>query len=165
MNVIKSILYTAHARASGGRDGRATSSDGALDVTLATPKGLGGAGGPGTNPEQLFAAGYAACFIGALKYVAGERKARFPAEPVIESSVSIGPIEHGSDLFLRDRTMQLDALPELVEQPRQIGARAAAEARIPARPIDVEAPVGERSHHSGDELGIESLRQGPDEHQ
>ena len=95
MNVIKSILYTAHARASGGRDGRATSSDGALDVTLATPKGLGGAGGAGTNPEQLFAAGYAACFIGALKYVAGERKARFPAEPVIESSVSIGPIEHG----------------------------------------------------------------------
>ena len=77
----------------------------------------------------------------------------------------IGPIEHGSDLFLRDRTMQLDALPELVEQPRQIGARSAAEARIPARPIDVEAPVGERSHHGGDELGIESLRQGPDEHQ
>lgn len=95
MNVLQKTLYTAHAKATGGRDGRATSSDNVLDVTLATLRELGGAGGHGTNPEQLFAAGYAACFIGALKYVAGERKIKLPAEPVIESSVAIGPIEHG----------------------------------------------------------------------
>ena len=61
------ILYTAHATATGGRDGRATSSDKALDVALSTPKQLGGAGGAGSNPEQLFAAGYAACFLSAMK--------------------------------------------------------------------------------------------------
>jgi lipoyl-dependent peroxiredoxin len=66
------VLYTAQATATGGRDGRAASSDGALNVSLSTPRELGGAGGPGTNPEQLFAAGYSACFIGALKFVAGK---------------------------------------------------------------------------------------------
>src|SRR5215831_16278646 len=67
---IEKVLYTAHAKATGGRDGRAVSSDGVLDVKLTTPKELGGPGGPGTNPEQLFAAGYSACFIGAIKAVA-----------------------------------------------------------------------------------------------
>ena len=61
------VLYTAHATATGGREGRAVSSDSALDVKLSTPRELGGAGGDGTNPEQLFAAGYSACFIGAMK--------------------------------------------------------------------------------------------------
>ena len=67
---IEKVLYTAQATATGGRDGRASSSDGVLNVQLSTPKELGGAGGPGTNPEQLFAAGYSACFLGALKFVA-----------------------------------------------------------------------------------------------
>jgi Ohr subfamily peroxiredoxin len=89
------ILYTAHATATGGREGRATSSDKALDVKLSTPRELGGAGGEGTNPEQLFAAGYSACFIGAMKAVAAGEKLKLPAEPTIEGSVGIGQIPGG----------------------------------------------------------------------
>src|SRR5688572_33297987 len=74
------VLYTAHATSTGGRDGRSVSSDKALDVKLATPRELGGAGGEGTNPEQLFAAGYSACFIGAMKFVAAKEKIAFPAD-------------------------------------------------------------------------------------
>ena len=92
---VEKVLYRAHAKATGGRDGRAASSDGIIDVKLTTPKELGGAGGSGTNPEQLFAAGYAACFIGAMKFVAGQKKISLPAEPVIESTVGIGPIPDG----------------------------------------------------------------------
>lgn len=88
---IDQTVYTAHATATGGRAGTAKSSDGALDVTLSTPKELGGAGGPGTNPEQLFAAGYSACFIGAMKAVAGRQKLALPAEVSVSSQVGIGP--------------------------------------------------------------------------
>ena len=88
------VLYTAHATATGGRDGSAKSSDGLLDVKLSPPKELGGAGGA-TNPEQLFAAGYAACFLGALKHVATAEKAQLPADASIDSSVGIGPIPAG----------------------------------------------------------------------
>ncbi|MFA4912495.1 MAG: Ohr family peroxiredoxin, partial [Burkholderiaceae bacterium] len=76
---IEKIAYRATASAQGGREGKATSSDGALNVQLSTPRELGGAGGPGTNPEQLFAAGYSACFLGALKFVAGKEKVALPA--------------------------------------------------------------------------------------
>jgi osmotically inducible protein OsmC len=92
---LEKVVYTAHAKATGGRDGRAASSDGALDVKLSTPRELGGAGGPGTNPEQLFAAGYSACFIGAIKFVAGRDKIALPSDVSIESSVGIGPIPNG----------------------------------------------------------------------
>lgn len=88
-------LYTAHAKATGGREGTAASDDGRLSVKLSTPKELGGAGGDGTNPEQLFAAGYAACFIGALKFVGGQKKVAVPADTSISSSVGIGPIPAG----------------------------------------------------------------------
>src|ERR1700692_2845670 len=71
---IEKVLYTAHAKATGGRDGRAVSSDGILDVKLVRPRELGGSGSPGTNPEQLFAAGYSAGFIGAMKFVATRDK-------------------------------------------------------------------------------------------
>ena len=84
-------LYTAHATATGGRDGRATSSDNALDVALSTPKQLGGAGGIGTNPEQLFAAGYAACFLSAMKLVGGSLKTPLPAAASVGAQVGIGP--------------------------------------------------------------------------
>jgi Ohr subfamily peroxiredoxin len=77
---LEKVLYTAHATSTGGRDGTSRSSDGALDVKLSVPKEMGGAGGPGTNPEQLFAAGYSACFIGALKVVAGKMKVALPAD-------------------------------------------------------------------------------------
>lgn len=92
---LEKILYTAEAAASGGRDGRAVSSDKALDVQLSTPRELGGAGGPGTNPEQLFAAGYSACFLGALKFVAAQSKVSLPAATHINGKVGIGPIPTG----------------------------------------------------------------------
>ena len=72
------VLYKTTAKATGGRDGTAATLDGALDVKLATPKELGGGGGAGNNPEQLFAAGYAACFIGAMKFVARRAARRCP---------------------------------------------------------------------------------------
>lgn len=89
------VLYTAHATATGGREGKAASNDGRLTVALSTPKELGGAGGEGTNPEQLFAAGYAACFIGAMKAVGGKMKIAVPADVSIASEVGIGPIPAG----------------------------------------------------------------------
>ncbi|HYF60986.1 MAG TPA: organic hydroperoxide resistance protein [Burkholderiaceae bacterium] len=89
------VLYRATATADGGRDGRAVSSDGVLDVALSTPRELGGAGGTGTNPEQLFAAGYSACFLGAMKFVAGQKKIALPADTSITGNVGIGPIPQG----------------------------------------------------------------------
>ena len=85
------ILYTASATATGGRDGQATSNDQRLAVKLSTPKELGGAGGEGTNPEQLFAAGYSACFIGAMKFVAATQKLALPADTSVNGLVGIGP--------------------------------------------------------------------------
>lgn len=92
---IENVRYTAHATATGGRDGKAVSSDEALKVKLSTPKELGGGGGEGTNPEQLFAAGYAACFIGALKFVAGQKKISVPNDVHIDAAVGIGEIPGG----------------------------------------------------------------------
>lgn len=91
-------LYIAEATSTGGRDGKSRSSDGKLEVKLSTPKELGGAGGDGTNPEQLFAAGYSACFIGALKFVAGQAKQQLPADSSITAKVGIGQIPGGFGL-------------------------------------------------------------------
>ncbi|MAA99466.1 MAG: organic hydroperoxide resistance protein [Stappia sp.] len=91
-----SVLYTAHATATGGRTGNASSDDGRLEITLSTPKELGGDGGQGTNPEQLFAAGYSACFLGAMKFVAGKEKIDLPADVSITADVGIGPREDGT---------------------------------------------------------------------
>jgi len=95
MSKIANILYRANATSTGGREGKSVSSDGALDVKLTTPKELGGNGAFGTNPEQLFAAGYSACFIGALKFVGGRDKIAVPADASINATVGIGPIETG----------------------------------------------------------------------
>ncbi|WP_296224189.1 organic hydroperoxide resistance protein [Ralstonia sp. UBA689] len=92
---IENVLYRAQANVTGGRDGRAITSDGRLDLRLATPRELGGAGGEGTNPEQLFAAGYSACFIGAMKFVAARDKLRMPADASVQGSVGIGGIPNG----------------------------------------------------------------------
>ena len=89
------VLYTATATATGGRTGTARSSDGVLEVQLSTPRELGGAGGPGTNPEQMFAAGYSACFIGAMKAVGAKMKLKVPDAVSITSEVGIGPIPQG----------------------------------------------------------------------
>ncbi len=95
---IEKVLYRAHAKATGGRDGRATVPESGLDLKLTTPRELGGAGGAGANPEQLFAAGYSACFIGALKFVAGQRKQTLPADASITGKVGIGQIPGGFGL-------------------------------------------------------------------
>jgi lipoyl-dependent peroxiredoxin len=92
---IEKVLYQAGAKATGGRDGRAVSSDGVLDVQLTRPRELGGPGGAGTNPEQLFAAGYSACFLAAMKFVAGRDKIATPADTSVESTVGIGAIPNG----------------------------------------------------------------------
>lgn len=91
------VKYRTSATAHGGRDGESRTDDGALAVKLATPKELGGAGGEGNNPEQLFAAGYAACFLGAMKFVAGQNKdgAQVPPDTTVQSFVGIGPREAG----------------------------------------------------------------------
>ncbi len=89
------VLYTAHATSTGGREGTSKSSDGVLELNLTTPKELGGNGAVGTNPEQLFAAGYSACFIGAMKFVAGAQKIALPADTSIKADVGIGPIPAG----------------------------------------------------------------------
>ena len=89
---IDQALYTAQATSTGGRTGSTESSDGKIRLQLSTPKELGGDSGPGTNPEQLFAAGYSACFIGAMKAVAAKQKIALPAEVSIKADVSIGPM-------------------------------------------------------------------------
>ena len=89
------VKYRATASATGGRDGKATTKDGSLTVNLATPKELGGAGGPGNNPEQLFAAGYSACFIGAMKFVASQGGPKIPADTTVTTTVGIGPRSEG----------------------------------------------------------------------
>ncbi|MGB3809214.1 MAG: organic hydroperoxide resistance protein [Parvibaculum sp.] len=89
------VLYTAHATTSGGRTGKSKSSDGQLAVNLVTVKELGGPGGDGTNPEQLFAAGYSACFLSAVKLVAGQQKKAVPDTASITADVGIGPRDNG----------------------------------------------------------------------
>ncbi len=92
---IENVLYRAQATSTGGREGQSVSSDKALEVKLTTPKELGGNGAFGTNPEQLFAAGYSACFIGAMKFVGGRDQIAVPADASIEATVGIGAIENG----------------------------------------------------------------------
>jgi lipoyl-dependent peroxiredoxin len=98
------VIYTAHASATGGRDGVAKSDDGKLNVKLNPPKEMGG-NGDGTNPEQLFAAGYAACFLGAMKFVAGTQKIALPADTSINSQVLFGPRANGAKGFSVDVAM------------------------------------------------------------
>ena len=116
---IETVLYTATASATGGREGRATSSDNVLDVALSTPRELGGAGGPGTNPEQLFAAGYSACFLGALKFVAGQQKVALPADTTVTGQVGIGRIPTGfgiqADLTVSAPGVDREQLQTLVD--------------------------------------------------
>ena len=86
------VLYTAEANILGGREGSGKSSDGAIDIKLSAP----GSGKPGTNPEQLFAVGYAACFIGAMKAVGPKINVKVPEDVSIDSSVALGPTNGGA---------------------------------------------------------------------
>ena len=95
-------LYTAVATAHGGRQGHVASDDGAIDLDTVTPTGLGGPGGGGTNPEQLFAAGYAACFQSAMQFVAGRQKID-ARDSTVTGHVSIGPNDNGEGFMLAVR--------------------------------------------------------------
>jgi lipoyl-dependent peroxiredoxin len=116
------VLYSTQASATGGRDGHAATADGSLDVELTTPKELGGPGGAGNNPEQLFAAGYSACFLGAIKLVGSQDGQKVPADTTVTATVGIGPRSEGG--FGLD--IQLDiALPGI---PRADAERLVAKA-------------------------------------
>jgi Ohr subfamily peroxiredoxin len=108
------VVYTAKAHTTGGREGRSVSDDGLLDVKLAPPAAMGGKGGA-TNPEQLFAAGYSACFMGAIKFVAGTKKVAVPADASIDAEVDIGPIPQGFGIAAR-LTISLPGLDRAVAQ-------------------------------------------------
>lgn len=119
------VKYTTEATATGGRDGHARSQDGRFDVALSTPKELGGAGGDGSNPEQLFAAGYSACFIGALKVAGQQLKMKLPADVAVTAKVGIGARSEGGFGITTDLTVSLPGLErneaqKLVDAAHQI---------------------------------------------
>ena len=97
MTTLDKVLYTARAHTTGGRDGASRTDDGRLDVKLSSP----GTAGTGTNPEQLFAAGYSACFIGALKAVGGMQKIAIPQDVAVDAEVDLGPITGGYGIAVR----------------------------------------------------------------
>jgi osmotically inducible protein OsmC len=103
------ILYRTEMTATGGREGSVTASDGGFNIKLSVPKALGGSGGDGTNPEQLFAAGYAACFLGAIKFVARSQKIAVPDAASVTAAVGIGPVAVGYALEV-DLRVSLPAL-------------------------------------------------------
>ena len=121
------VLYRTKAWATGGRDGQAQTEDGSLSAKLATPKELGGGGGPGNNPEQLFGMGYSACFLGAMKFVASQSGGalKVPADTKVTATVGIGPrtkggfgIEVALDILLPG--MPKEQAHELVEKAHQV---------------------------------------------
>nr|WP_294550504.1 organic hydroperoxide resistance protein [uncultured Rhodopila sp.] len=119
------VLYRTTATATGGRDGHAATEDGSLDVKLSTPKELGGGGGPGNNPEQLFAAGYSACFLGAMKFVASQGGPKVPDNASVTATVGIGPRSEGGfgiDVALKISLPGIEhkAAEELVEKAHQV---------------------------------------------
>jgi Ohr subfamily peroxiredoxin len=116
------VLYTTSATAYGGRDGHAVVEDGSFEVRLSTPRELGGAGGEGNNPEQLFAAGYSACFIGAMKFVASQGGPKVPADTRVTAVVGIGPRSEGG--FGLDVELEI-SLPGLShEEAEELAAKA-----------------------------------------
>ena len=119
------VKYTTRATSTGGRDGETRSQDGRFTAKLSTPKELGGAGGDGTNPEQLFAAGYSACFIGALKVAGAQLKLKVPAETTVTATVGIGPRSEGGFGIAADLKVSLPGVDradaeKLVEAAHQI---------------------------------------------
>ncbi len=104
------VKYTTTASAIGGREGAASSEDGRFEAKLSTPKELGGAGGDGTNPEQLFAAGYSACFIGALKVAGQQLKVKVPDDAKVTATVGIGPRSAGGFGITTDLLVDLPGL-------------------------------------------------------
>jgi len=120
MAQLEKVLYTARAHTTGGRDGASRTDDGRLDVTLSSP----GTSGTGTNPEQLFAAGYSACFIGAIKAVAGKQKISLPQDLAIDAEVDLGTIPNAYGIAARLKVslpgMDRAAAQALVDAAHQV---------------------------------------------
>jgi Ohr subfamily peroxiredoxin len=108
--LIEKILYRARVQATAGRDTRAVSSDGILDLKVTRPRELGGTNGRGTNPEQLFAASYAACFLGMMRFVARRDSIALPKDAAVEASIGIGPTRRGFGIEVELR-IHLPGLP------------------------------------------------------
>jgi osmotically inducible protein OsmC len=116
---LEKVLYTAKATATGGREGHSKTEDGMIDLTMTPPKEMGGAG-TGANPEQLFAAGYAACFLGAVKFSGRQQQVAVSDDATVTAAVSIGPITGGFGLAV-ELTVSLpgidkDTAQKLVDQ-------------------------------------------------
>ena len=120
MNKIENVLYTGTTRTTGGRDGAARSDDGRLDIKLSPP----GSNGPGTNPEQLFAAGWSACFIGAMGRAAKDKRLLLPADTAVDAEVDLGTNEGGFQLQARLNVslpgLAREVAQELIETAHQI---------------------------------------------
>ncbi len=121
---IEKVLYHGVAKSSGGREGQTVTSDGLVSLKLSTPKELGGPGGFGTNPEQLFAMGYSACFLGAMKFVAMQQKIKLPEQTTIEGQVGIGAIASGfgieAELKISAPGIEKEMLRALVDKAHQV---------------------------------------------
>lgn len=122
------VLYRAHATASGGgrEDGRSTTDDGKIDVKLSTPTEMGGKGGDGTNPEQLFATGYAACYLGALRLVSGKAGSPVGPDTKIHSTVGFGKNTKGEgfnldiELQVTDHGLEQSVIDDLIQKAHQV---------------------------------------------
>lgn len=117
--------YHATAIATGGRDGRSRTTDGSLDIKMTVPKELGGPGGEGNNPEQLFAAGYSACFLGAMKAVAPKLNLTVPKDATVEATIGVGPRSEGGFGITADLSIHLPGFSKedakkLVETAHQV---------------------------------------------
>jgi lipoyl-dependent peroxiredoxin len=120
MNQVEKVMYTAKAHSTGGRNGASRSSDGRLDIKLSSP----GAAGNGTNPEQLFAAGWSACFLGAIGVAAGKKKVRLPDDRTVDAEVDLGMSEGGYLLRARLNVklpgLERDVAQAIVDDAHQI---------------------------------------------
>lgn len=123
MTNIDKVVYTARAHTTGGRDGASVSDDNLLNVKLTPPRAMGGAG-TGTNPEQLFASGYSACFMGAMKFVAGQKKVALPGDAAIDAEVDLGPTVHGFGIAVRMKVslpgMERGSAQDLVDAAHKV---------------------------------------------
>ncbi len=121
------VLYTAHATASGGgRDGRSATDDGKIDVSLSVPKAMGGDDGPGTNPEQLFATGYAACYMGALRLVSGKAGTPVGPDTKVTAGIGFGKNTRGEgfnldvSLTITDHGLDQATIDDLIQKAHQV---------------------------------------------
>lgn len=119
------VIYKTSATATGGRDGAARSDDGSVDVKLVVPKEMGGPGSPGATPEKLFAAGYSACFLGAMKAVSGKAGVKVPADATVTAEIGFGPRSEGGYGITANLTISLpgverDAAEQLVNAAHEV---------------------------------------------